>query len=82
MINGCSNYKCAVTGRTEGQFTQSTCGCVGVTGYADLIEIKICGNSVGNPVFFPSAHIIVDWLKDGGLRDILALEREEKGGGA
>jgi hypothetical protein len=85
MIKGCSNHGCAVKGETPGMHTNGICRCVQVC-WRDKpgepnppILIEINGVPVGPDV---GEHLdgrqIADWLRKGGLHDILALERKEK----
>lgn len=84
MLDGCSNYKCAVKGKTPRhrrclgirKHTRGACRCVQV----DAIEARISvqGHPVGPRVDeFHDRSVICAWLLSGGLHDILALERKE-----
>ena len=78
MIDGCSNHGCVVTGETGGQHTNSICNCVKLSQLRD--HISIMGVCVGNSLLDDSMKLrdVREWLCNGGLRDILAMERKEQ----
>lgn len=83
MIQGCSNHGCAVKGETPGMHTNSICDCVrSARASFDGYEIVVGGVRVGPELSSMSECIIImRWLKGGGLRGILALERAKTGEG-
>lgn len=81
MIEGCINYNCSVTKKTEGQFT-CFCSCVRMS-LTECNEVQICIRNVPVGPAFPTQgtqsrcdlKAVKSWLENGGLRDILVLER-------
>lgn len=83
MLEGCSNHNCAIKGETGGMYTNGICNCVRAATKAESILssrswIEIDGRIVGPQTTRGNEiYIIRNWLKGGGLRDILALEQKE-----
>jgi len=85
MITGCSNHGCVVRGTTSGQHTNGICGCVQSKIRQGEVEIEISGQKVGPGYSIGDDYygkvrdmrIVCEWLKNGGLRDILKLAEKE-----
>jgi len=85
MIKGCSNHGCVVRGTTSGQYTNGICSCVQYKIRQGERLIEINGQKVGPGYVIDDygkvcdMRIVCEWLKDGGLRDILKLAEAEPG---
>lgn len=84
MITGCSNHGCAVKGETSGMHANGICQCVKIHWGGSLalpeITIRVAGRDVGRACRTPiEAEVLCRWLREDGLRDILALEGEGEG---
>ena len=83
MIRGCSNHGCVVKGETPGMHTNSICQCVKIHWGGSLalpeITIRVAGRDVGRACRTPiESEILCRWLREDGLRDILALDRAKE----
>lgn len=83
MIKGCSNNGCVAKNTTSGQHTNGICDCVRCEIRQGEVVIEINGQKVGpgyviNDDYYGEVRhmrIVREWLKNGGLRDILLLSK-------
>jgi len=83
MTKGCSNNGCVVKNTTSGQHTNGICGCVQSKIRQGEVVIEISGKKVGPGSVADGDYygkvrdmrIVREWLKNGGLRDILLLSK-------
>ncbi len=73
MIKGCANHGCILK---ETPDKHNICECVAIDGEVSC-RIQIEGQLVGPYDYFSNCQIIRDWLRGGGLRDILKLATEK-----
>lgn len=88
MIEGCSNHNCAVKGKTPGMHTNGICGCVDFKVRENEAAIEINNQKVGPTFTFSTGdnyyeairklQNIREWLRDGGLHDILKLAETKR----